>query len=383
MKKLAIIGASYLQEPLIQKAKAMGIETHVFAWATGDVGEKSADHFYPISIVEKEEILAQCRAIGIDGICSIASDLAMLTVNFVAEAMGLCANSVAATQKSTNKNRMRRAFENGGDPSPRSVLVDETSDLSALALEFPVIVKPTDRSGSRGICKLSSPAGLEEAVGLAISQSFEKKALVEEFAGGQEYSVECISFAGEHHFLAMTKKFTTGAPHFIETGHLQPAPVSGEMLERVRKIVFHALDTLGLMYGASHSEIKIDSEGRIRIIEIGGRMGGDLIGSDLVRLSTGIDFVRAVIQVALGEKPDLTPASFGGAAAVRFVFTEKDAVVVKAIQKDHPDLVVSAHVEACEGTVTDSSNRFGYCLMKADKAETLLPFLPTGDGSED
>ena len=83
MKKLAIIGASYLQEPLIQKAKSMGLETHVFAWAAGDVGEKSADHFYPISIVEKEQILKTCQEIDVDGICSIASDLAMLTVNYV------------------------------------------------------------------------------------------------------------------------------------------------------------------------------------------------------------------------------------------------------------------------------------------------------------
>ena len=81
MKKLAIIGASYLQEPLIQKAKSMGIETHVFAWAANDVGEKSADYFYPISIVEKDEILHKCREIGIDGVCSIASDLAAIKLN--------------------------------------------------------------------------------------------------------------------------------------------------------------------------------------------------------------------------------------------------------------------------------------------------------------
>ena len=70
MKKLAIIGASYLQEPLIEKAKGMGLETHVFAWQTGDIGEHSADYFYPISIVEKDKILEKCREIGIDGICT-------------------------------------------------------------------------------------------------------------------------------------------------------------------------------------------------------------------------------------------------------------------------------------------------------------------------
>ena len=88
-RDLAIIGASYLQLPLIEKAKEMGYTTHVFAWAAGDVGETAADYFYPISIVEKEEILQKCRQIGICGICSIASDLAMVTVNYVSEMMGL------------------------------------------------------------------------------------------------------------------------------------------------------------------------------------------------------------------------------------------------------------------------------------------------------
>ena len=94
MKKLAIIGASYLQQPLIEKAKSLGIETHVFAWKCGDIGEEIADVFYPISIVEKEEILAKCREIGIDGVCSIASDLAAITVNYVASEMGLAGNTI-------------------------------------------------------------------------------------------------------------------------------------------------------------------------------------------------------------------------------------------------------------------------------------------------
>ena len=144
MKKLAIIGASYLQLPLIEKAKSMGIETHVFAWAANDVGETAADHFYPISIVEKEQILGKCRQIGIDGICSIASDLAMLAVNYVAEQMGLTGNSMECTLRSTNKHLMRQAFERYGDPSPKSLLVESADDLQNVPLHYPVIVKPTD-----------------------------------------------------------------------------------------------------------------------------------------------------------------------------------------------------------------------------------------------
>lgn len=377
MKKLAIIGASYLQEPLIQKAKSMGIETHVFAWAANDVGEKSADHFYPISIVEKEAILETCREIGIDGICSIASDLAMVTVNYVAEALGLTGNSVKATAKSTNKHLMRLAFEEHGDPSPRSILVGDTTDLQQLSLTYPVIVKPTDRSGSRGIFKLESSDGLSEAVQAAMEQGFEKKALIEEYAGGKEYSVEYVSFQGQHHFLALTQKYTTGAPHFIETGHLQPAPVSDETLWNIQAVVTHALDSLELRNGASHTELKIDEDGRIRLIEIGGRMGGDFIGSNLVEMSTGIDFVKAVVQIALGEAPDLHPHHGSSAATVRFVFAQEDIDTLQQLKREHPELLVSEEIQACcSGQVTDSSNRFGYYLMKANDIHELQPYLP-------
>lgn len=366
-RNLAIIGASYLQLPLIEKAKEMGYITHVFAWESGDVGETAADFFYPISIVEKDEILSECRRIGICGICSIASDLAMLTVNYVANAMGLPGNSPEATANSTNKHLMRRAFAENGDPSPRSILVDGDTDLTKISLSWPVIVKPTDRSGSRGIFKLESAEGLAEAVAAAIAQGFEKKALIEEFAEGEEYSVEYISCRGVHHFLALTKKFTTGAPHFIETGHLQPAPVEEAVLERVQKIIPHALDSLGLTNGASHSELKIDPEGNIRLIEIGGRMGGDCIGSDLVRYSTGYDFVKMVIDVACGREPDFTKATEPAPIAIAYVFCQEDLDAFEKLCSQHPERIVGI-VDKMQpekfGSITDSSNRAGCYLYR-------------------
>ena len=376
MKKLAIIGASYLQEPLIEKAKSMGIETHVFAWAAGDVGEKSADYFYPISIVEKDEILKRCREIGIDGICTIASDLAVITVNYVANNMGLTANSIACTEKSTNKHLMRAAFEKNGDPSPKSILVSSIDDLEGIELNYPIIVKPIDRSGSRGITKLQDSSGLVEAIEDAKAQGFEKEALVEEFATGQEYSIECVSWKGKHHFLAMTHKFTTGAPHFIETGHMEPAPISQEQLEQVKKVVFHALDGLEITYGASHTELKIAKDGTIALIEIGGRMGGDFIGSNLVQLSTGIDFVKAVIDISLGEEPDLELGDHA-AAGVRFVFDQKDVDILEKLKKEHPEYIVDMDIKPVDGhEVIDSSTRYGYCLMSAKDLKSLYPYLP-------
>lgn len=362
---LAIIGASYLQLPLIEKAKEMGFTTHVFAWAANDVGEEAADYFYPISITEKDEIAEKCEKIGIVGVCSIGSDLAAIAVNYIADKLGLPGNSLQCTAKSTNKHLMRLAFEENCDPSPRSILVDEQTDLASLNLSYPVIVKPTDRSGSRGIYKLESSDGLEEAVRASMREGFEKKALVEEFAEGEEYSVEGLSYQGKHHILAMTKKYTTGAPHFIETGHLEPAPVTDELFERVKSVVTHALDTLEIKNSASHSEVKIDDNGAIRIIEIGGRMGGDCIGSDLVHYSTGIDYVRAVIQVACGIEPDLTPDIDPFPVEVKFIFTEEDVNEMQRLQRTDRFVKLVAYYPENIGSTTDSSNRAGCYILRA------------------
>ena len=362
MKKIAIIGASYLQAPLIEKAKQLGLETHVFAWAANDVGERIADYFYPISIVEKEEILSKCVEIGVDGVCTIASDLAVITANYVADKMGLIGNSLDCTLKSTNKHEMRNCFEMNGDPSPKSIRVSSVDDLNGIELSYPVIVKPLDRSGSRGITKLES--------------ADEDAALVEEFVEGKEYSVEYISWEGTHSFLALTYKYTSGAPHYIETGHLEPAPVDEKVLERIKSITEHALDSLGIKYGASHTEVKVNKDGAINIIEIGGRMGGDFIGSSLVKLSTGVDFVEQVIRVSLGEKP-LIIKKKGCYAGVRFIFDKTDIELFNNLKTNRPDLLVDYEInDITDEKVTDSASRFGFFIISADTLEEIKACLP-------
>ena len=118
MKTLAIIGASYLQRPLVEKAKEMGLYTLCFAWAEGAVCNDLVDEFYPISIVNKEEILEICQKKQIDGICTIASDVAAPTVAYVAEKMGVIGNLHQASITANNKYAMRRAFASAGVPCP-------------------------------------------------------------------------------------------------------------------------------------------------------------------------------------------------------------------------------------------------------------------------
>lgn len=373
-KKIAVIGANSFQNPLILRAKELGYETHVFAWKCGDIGEKNADFFYPVSITEKDTILAKCREIQIDAITTVASDLAAVTVNYIAGKMHLPGNSMSCTLKSTNKYMMRQAFRENQIPTPRFEVFAEKDSMDRLAdMQYPIIVKPTDRSGSRAIYKVETKEQLLPAIELAINSSFEKKAIVEEYIPGQEFSMEGITWNGEHYFLCATRKATTGAPHFIETGHMQPAGITAKTEEKIKVILGKALTALEITNSATHSEFKITPDGEIRIIEIGARMGGDCIGSDLVQISTGYDFLKMVIDVAMGEKPSFKKVNEPKMAIIRFIMEEKNLDELERIKRENPEILyhISEIDEIGAHKVLDSSTRYGYFILACDNKDKI------------
>lgn len=369
-KKIAVIGASYLQLPLVKKAKEMGLEVHCFAWAEGAVCKELADYFYTISIVEKEEILKVCQEVGIDGICTIASDVAAPTVAYVANKMNLVGNDYEAAVKANNKYQMREAFMKAGVPCPKYMMATSETLHSVEVIEglrefqYPMISKPSDRSGSLGVTKIMDSSEFYPAVELAMEKSFKHQAMVEEFIEGREISVEFISYNGVHYPLQITDKVTTEAPHFVELEHHQPSTLSEEMFTTIYDITKNALNALGLTNGASHTEYKITKEGRIAIMEVGGRMGGDFIGSDLVRLSTGYDFVKGVIDVALGEfeEPVKTLNMCSG-----IYFLCKETEHLKTIienWRDNPAFVEGEITDNELHEVTCSADRSGYVIYQ-------------------
>ncbi len=373
-KTIAIIGASYLQRPLVERAKQLGLRTICFAWAEGAVCKDICDVFYPISITEKEQILDVCRKEQIDGVCTIASDVAAPTVAYVAEQMGLTGNSYEAAVRANNKFAMRNAFMAAGVPCPAYHVCKSFDELAQTDIHYPVIVKPTDRSGSLGITKVTNPDELRQAVTIAVNHSFEHEALVEQFIEGREISVEFISYGGTHYPLQITDKVTTEAPHFVELAHHQPADLTEEQYKAIYALTQKALNALGVTNSASHSEYKITADGQIYVMEIGARMGGDFIGSDLVRLSTGYDFVQGVIEVALGlfEVPQQPVHKYAG---VYFLSAEtKQVKHYIDHQNDYPEIVMAEQTSAELRHVSCSSERSGYFIYQADhkfKIETV------------
>jgi biotin carboxylase len=366
MKKLAIIGASYLQLPLAKKAKEMGLHTICFAWESGAVCKEEVDEFYPISIVEKERILEVCLEKKIDGICTIASDVAAPTVAFVAEKMGLVGNSFEAAVQANNKYLMRQAFSGAGVSCPAFRRITSYEQLDADRLQYPVIVKPTDRSGSLGITKVELKEWLQAAVDTALNSSFKHEAIVEEFIEGKEISVEFISYKGVHYPLQITDKVTSGAPHFVELEHHQPANLSKEQYSKIYDLTKKALDALGVTNGASHSEYKIAADGNIFVMEIGARMGGDFIGSDLVKLSTGYDFLKGVINVALGqfEAPLFGKTHYAG---VYFLCEETNHLLTTIKESKLAQIIRAEVTDEILRPVRCSADRSGYLIYQGNE----------------
>ena len=368
-KKLAIIGASYLQLPLVLKAKQMGIETHCFAWPEAAVCKDVSDFFYPISILEKETILAQCEAIQIDGITTIATDVAVPTICYVAEKMNLTSNSYNSSILSTNKFEMRTAFKNSGCNTP-NFIETSTAEINIKDFQFPIIVKPIDRSGSRGVTKVVLEHELYEAIDYALNESFCKKAIIEEYIEGEEVSVETISWNGAHTVLTITDKITTGAPFFVELAHHQPSNIQENIQENIRAETIKCLNSLDIKFGAGHSEFKITPNGEVYIIEVGARMGGDFIGSHLVKLSTEYDFLEAIIDIALGKfkAPVIKNNHFSG---VYFLCKETEQILPYFSQDNKFDVQKDIQNTTLQN-ITNSNDRSGYLIYQSNKRIKLL-----------
>ena len=371
-EKIAVIGANEPSLAFYRQAKALGYQIIGIAWAEGAVCKKYCDRFYPISFAEKDQVMEICRKEKVDGIISFSLESALPTVVYVANKLGLVSNSEESLLLTQSKFAQRQALEKANIPVPKYYLVENEADLSKVRCRFPVIVKPVDSGGSQGICKVESPDKLIDAYNYAISFSRTSKTIIEEFVDGREFSVEYISHQGQHYFLQITDKVTSGAPRFVEMQHHQPANISNEIHTAIRNMVEAALTALKITNSPSHTEIKLNSKGQLYIIETGARMGGDYITSDLVRLSTGYDFVEGAIKLAIGkfEVPTFAKPMHSGV-----YFYSKLAPEVGEIIQNHEKWPEIVEWELSEGQLPDvksNADRGGYFLYQKETGRFSL-----------
>jgi biotin carboxylase len=369
---IAVLDANEPLIPFYRQAKALGYEVIGIAVEKGAVCKPFCDRFYPVSFADKDQVVEICRQEKVEGILSFSLESALPTVVYVAQKLGLVSNSKESVDLTQSKFAQRQALEKAGIPVPKYFFVESTTDLSKVHCRFPLIVKPVDSGGSQGICKVDALERLVEAYHYAVEYSRSSTVIVEEYVDGREFSVEYISHLGKHYFIQITDKVTSGAPRFVEMQHHQPATIPKSVWERIKKMVEGALTALKIENSASHTEIKWNSNDELFIIETGARMGGDFISSDLVRLSTGYDFVEGAIKLAVNqfEEPVFTKSMYSGVYFYSKLASEIGEVIRN--HKNYPEIVECDIQEKPLPEVHSNADRGGYLLYQSEKGKLLL-----------
>ena len=314
-KTIMIFGVGELQKSIIERAKKMGLFVVGIDPCTDAFCRASVDAFEVVGGQDYEGTLAVARKYNICAIATAATDKPLVMMARIAKELNLPFYSEETAEISTDKYRMKECFRKAGIPCANGGLIKSIEETEGLV--YPVILKPRDNSGSRGVIFCNNKAELEAAFNEAMQYTRLDSVLVEEFIEGQEYSIESIHYNGKSEVIQFTEKRTTPVPYNVELGHIQPANISDEHKELIRKIITDIALALGFKNCPSHTELKINERG-IFIIETSPRLGGDYITSTLTPLSTGINIEDQLLNIALGKEADTNTGRTDRASAVHF-----------------------------------------------------------------
>jgi biotin carboxylase len=320
MKTVLVLGASVLQLPAILTAKRLGLRVVVADENPQAVGMSCGDVAEAMDIRDPEQCLKLACRERVQAVVVVCTEAPLAAMAHVNEDLNLAGLRPSQVEVATDKRLMREALERHGVPSPRSIACRSVSAAHAAAdeLGFPVIVKPPASTGSRGVCQAEGRADLEFAYRHAEKFSTDGELVVEELVDGPEVSVESLTWRGGTEVIAITDKLTSGPPFWVEVGHTQPTTHALEVQSRIAAVARQGIAALGLDWCAAHTEVKITTQGP-KIIEIGGRLGGDFIATELTPRSTGVDMVEGAILIALGLEPDIKPRHEQRASAIRYL----------------------------------------------------------------
>lgn len=389
MKKLMVLAAGLLQVPVIRKAREMGYYVIAVDDDAEAPGMKMADKaIVPGGLMNEEKLVAIAKGEQVDGVIHPCSEVAMNVMGRINDELHLNGVTREAAVRATNKHLMREAFEAYGAPSPKSYCADNVEEGYRLfqCIGGKGILKPSRNSGSRGIAEIEPGLSFEAFAALferSKEESRDASVMIEQFVEGPEFSVEIIVWNGQVNVLQVTDKKTTEAPYFVELGHSQPSTFADSIVEKVKQAAVAGVKALRVNNCACHAEVKVQ-DGRSYIMEIGARLGGDFISTELTHLSTGIDMVAAAIDVALGIEPNLEPVAEPKGVAIRY-FTPKPGVVraIEGVELLHRPEVYDAEIYVKPGDrvkeVKSSLDRSGHVIVTAatareavEKAEQLI-----------
>lgn len=305
MKKILVLGAAEAQVPLIKAAKELGYYVVLCDFTTTNPGIPLVDKHYQVSTLDLEDVLEVAETEKVDGVIS-NSEPAMVNVAIVAEKLGLPGNPPKSVEILSNKGLFRKFLSENGFCSPKAACYTDLDSMRADAskFNFPVVVKPVDSSGSRGVNKINSPEEYEFAYNDAIQYSRCKQIIVEEFIEKKGYQISGDGFSvdGKLVFRCFGNEYYggDGIKTYVPLGECWPSVLSPETQERVHAELQRLVTCLGMRSCAYNIEAVLDKDDNIYIFEMAARNGGSLI-PQITKYATGVDLIKYTVMAAMGE----------------------------------------------------------------------------------
>jgi len=306
MKKLMILGGSRYALPVIKAAHDFGIYVITCDYLPDNIAHKYSDEYRNVSIIDKEATIAVARKLKIDGIMSFACDPGVVTAAYVAEKMGLPNvgpyESVCILQ---NKGRFRKFLTDNNFTVPTAKgYTDIKEALNDIKIfHWPVIVKPTDSAGSKGVTRVDDPQRLEESIEYALSFSHSNQFLIEDFIAQKGFSSDTDSFSvnGELKFVSFnSQRFDSKAENpYAPAAYSWPSSMSGEHQEKLKNEIQRLLKLLHMGTAIYNIETREGTDGKAYIMECSPRGGGNRL-AECLRYATEVDMIANAVRSAVG-----------------------------------------------------------------------------------
>ncbi|WP_028585078.1 ATP-grasp domain-containing protein [Desulfogranum mediterraneum] len=380
-KKILLLGGSYFQVPSIKYAKDAGYHVVTCDYLPDNPGHKYADEYYNVSTTDMEAVLELASRLKIDGILAYASDPAALTAAYVAEKLGLPSNPYRSVEILSRKDLFRAFLRSHGFNAPLfcSVKTLDEAKKALLKVKYPVVVKPVDSSGSKGVTKLSDTSELQHAFEYALHFSRDHSVIIEEFVCKKGAQVGGDGFVsnGLLSFRCFGDQVVdTNCNPYVPVGMTFPSKISCELQEQVHTEIQRALSLLGFKFGAINLEVMIDKNDDIYLMEIGPRSGGNCL-PEIISIATGIDMVKYAVEYALGYE-DINfsmhnPKSFFSYHAIH---SKKDGKLLDvSIDNEISNNILKKYIIVENGSLVKKFNgsncTIGIFLLKFDSAEEM------------
>lgn len=390
MKKLLLLGGSAQQIVAIETAKRMGYYTVLCDYLTDNPGQYYADKFYLVSTTDKEAVLKVAEDECVDGVLAYASDPAAPTAAYIAEQLNLPGNPYESVEILCNKDRFREFLRKHKFCTPKACGYESVNkayyDLSNGVFKLPVIVKPVDSSGSKGVCQVDSIEDAKNKIKYAMAFSRSKRVIVEEFVEkfGYQIAGDGLSvdgklvfryFANDHFNPKCVNPFVPISASFP---YNMPDSVQSKIHDEIQRL----LAALNMKTSTYNFDMRIDDKYNVYLMEVAPRDGGNYI-PQVIKYATGVDLVECSIKAAMGDKIEIRDvASPKGYYSYYAVHSLKDGTL-KNIKIKNEDHVLENHIIVKPGdqvkAFTGANTTLGCLIMKFDSMEEMLEMM---DNSE-